>query len=349
MTYITGSMTSANPAADLYTQMATALSSAGFTLVDTVVIGTRTHKVWQCAAANNAQNLKWYLDVAYTTTGAGSVWLGAFEDYDTVNHLGIRGPYNNNTDSNLPEATYYSRYGATGFALETNWSYVANNTAQIQTQVTAYAYWISITGDRVMVMTSVAPTNVIYCGFFDMYTPWANKIGSLAYPLITTTMFSPSAGVNATTHNANSVVPAGYGSGSVTQCAINRRPPVAQAGWNNSGGQNGYYASAMIQSIYERAASSVGGYGYGSPMVPVDTGVSQFFDLPRGGKLLVSNQWYTADGTGGGGVGIIIGSLKDIAVFCANTVTRGDSITISSQTWILTNVSSGRTYGFKAI
>jgi hypothetical protein len=339
VTYTANSMTSANPAADLYTAMASALTSAGFTLADTQVISTRTHKVWKSAAANNSQGLDWYLDVAYTTTGAGSVWLGAFENYSSPN--GIRGPYNITSDTTTPDATTYSRYGATGSALETNWNHISSNIAQIQTTTSAYAYFISITGDRVIAMTSVAPTTLNYCGLFDMYTPWANKIGAAAYPLITCTVNTPSS-INASAHSPNVTA----GSNVASAASLTRRPPVATVGAN---GNFGGYGTALITTAFvDTTSGTSSGGGISAPLVPVDTGSSLFYDTARGGRLQIINSWPSSTGGGVAGSGPAIGLLKDVGIFAASAVTRGDTITISSATWVLSNTASNRCYGFKA-
>lgn len=339
MTYIANSLTSANPAADLYTAMAAALTSAGFTLSDTQVISTRTHKVWKSAAANNSQGLDWYLDVAYTTTGAGSVWLGAFEGYSTPN--GIRGPYNNPADGTVPDATTFSRYGATGSALETNWTHISGNLGQIQVTTSAFAYFISITTDRVIAMTSVAPLNVAYCGFFDTYAPWANKCGAALYPLVTCVVSSPAASVHCGAYlsGGNSTYPAG----------LTRRPPVAAAGSNANFG--GYGTTGVFSAYNDGGTSGVSsGGGISGPLVPVDTGASSFFDTPRGGRLQICNTWPNTSGGGpsNSAFGLAIGLLKDVAAFASSAVTRGDTIAISGTTWVLGNTTSNRCYGFKA-
>lgn len=348
MTYTSGSLTSANPAADLYTPMASALTTAGFTLVDTVVISTRTHKVWKSAAANNAQGLDWYLDVAYTTTGAGSIWLGAFEFYDPATHLAYRGGYNPN-DTSASEGTYYSRYGASGFALETNWTYITCNVAQINTQTSNFAYWMSVTTDRVMVMTSVTPTSVMYCGFFDMYAPWANKIGALAYPLVTCTVNAPS---NAT-FTSTAVSNGGHCSAlslanpppsSNAPMALTRFPPVVkpagQINWRNQAGVAGVSAAG--------SSGANTGSGYASAVGLVDASTpSAFFDVARGERLQIAATFNNSSSTDGSTV--CLGLLKDLDIFAGNAVTRGDTIVISSTNWVMSSLSSGRCYGFKAI
>lgn len=317
MTYIANSLTSANPAADLYTAMASAFTAAGFTLVDTQVISTRTHKVWKSAAGSNSQGLDWYLDVAYTTTGAGSVWLGAFEGYSSPN--GLRGPYNAN-DSNPDETTYYTRFGATGSALETNWTHITNNIAQIATTTTAFAYWISITTDRVIAMTSTAPTSLAFCGFYEPYTPYANKAGALLHPLATCTVANPAA----TSFFAGNA-----------QTAINRNPPAA-----SSLGRSSRY------SVVPTWNTVLGLGGPGMPVGYVDTGAkTSVIEGPRGAKIAFSVNWsISADD----GSPACPGFVRDVLVLAGSGVTRGDTVTISGSTWVLGSLTTNRCFGFKA-
>lgn len=322
MTYTSNSLTSANPAADLYTAIASALTSAGFTLVDTQVISTRTHKVWKSAGGSNSAALDWYLDVAYTTTGNGSVWLGSFEGYSTPN--GLRGPYKAAaTDLTTADASTFSRYGSSSSALETNWTHVAGNTAQIQCQTTAFAYFVSVTTDRVIAMTSVAPTSIAYCGLFDPFTPWANKCGSALYPLVTATVNSPAA-INSSAHSSGGTA------------ALTRRPPISDA--------SNWTTAPSIQAAWCESGGGIYGSGYAGPVVPVDTASSLLYDAPHGGRLQIQHLWTTA-----GGNYVAIGLLKDVGVFLSNSVTRGDTITISGNTWVLSSTSSNRCYGFAAI
>lgn len=341
MTYITNSLTSANPAADLYTAMAAALSSAGFTLVDTVVISTRTHKVWKCAAANNAHGLDWYLDVAYTTTGAGHIWLGMFEDYNATTHVGYRGIYNSTADTNNAEATYYSRYGATGYALETNWTTVTNNVSVIQTQISNFAYWISITGDRVIAMTSVRPTDVIYVGMFDPYTPWANKIGGLLFPLIACTINSPSSeGGSEISYVSAMNLPPTVGS-SADPASLTRHPPITSLLQSAAYRYNNVNIYTAYNPGPNSTTSRPQGSGYGGANGFVDTLTNDYYDIPRGGKLIVAVTW--ADR-----YNVTIGTLKDILLFAAQAVTRGDTVTITGSDWVLSGQNSNRVFGFKA-
>jgi hypothetical protein len=185
MAYITGSITDANPGPALHALMAPALTTAGFTLVDTVVISTRTHKVWKSPAAANAQNLDWYLDIGYTTTGAGTISLIAFEMFDPATDLGYRGPISSGGGTTIDAATG-SRYGAAGFALEAaQWFNASMVGSQIAVSTTPFTYWISITTDRVFLLSSGSSELVLYAGFYEADPLYAAKAASLLFPLYT--------------------------------------------------------------------------------------------------------------------------------------------------------------------
>ena len=188
MAYATGSISDANSSLALYNALTPLLTTAGYTLVDTVVISTRTHKVWKSAAANNSMNLDWYLDVAYTTTGVGPVHLTPFEYFDPATDLGYRGAFSTN-DSTI-ETTYYSRYGATGYALETNWFGAATG-AGILTSSTAFSYWISVTPERVVGLSSLQPTLIRYTGFYQPDSRYVTNAGDKLYPLIKAEFSAP--------------------------------------------------------------------------------------------------------------------------------------------------------------
>ncbi len=224
MTFITNSINSATPGATLYAAFETAALALGFTLDDTVVIGTRTHKVLKSPAAGNTRGVDWWLDFSYTTTGAGSVMIVPFEGYTPAGDLGIRGPYSAN--STAFETTNYSSNGNTGFALETTW---ANSVSHTGLQIAlvasvAFVYRISITRDRVIINLSNAGTQVLYAGF---YVPTAAALahqGASCVPLITCRVAS-TVGANSSTSTA-----------SIT-AAVTRLPkyPDISAAWMTSG------------------------------------------------------------------------------------------------------------------
>src|SRR6187402_1092437 len=115
MTYITGTITDANPGPLLYAAIETAAIALGYTLEDTVVIGSNTHKILKSAAAGNSRGQDWYLDINFATTGVvGGIRFAPFEGYNPATDQGIRGPYTISTTA--IEQTYYSPFGVTGNA-----------------------------------------------------------------------------------------------------------------------------------------------------------------------------------------------------------------------------------------
>lgn len=331
MTYITGTLTSANPAADLYTQqIAPALTAAGFTLVDTVVIGTRTHTVWKSAAASNSQNLDWYLDVLYTTTGSGSIWMNCFEMYDPATHLGYRGGYNVSGTFAI-ETAFFSRYGATGYALETNWYTItainggySNNGFTLSTS--AFSYWISITTDRVIGMTSMK-TDLVSCGFYVPSADFLARAGSASFPLWVGNALN---GAGAVTY--------GY----VNVGALTRYPLIP----------SGKSAYGTYSPYMGRISES--GMLLDDPIGDVTgtNGTGLVTHGPRGAALNIgwSSSSYSTPGAANWDT-IRAGTVRDILVFYASsTVTRGDTITINGEQWILGSlVGSYYSLAFRAV
>jgi hypothetical protein len=177
----------ANPGPLVYAALATKLLALGWTLEDTVVIGARTHKVLKSEAAGNTYNLDWFLDISYPTTGiATGVLLCPFEGYTAASDVGLRGAYSA-ASTNAPDATTYSRFGATTSALETNWANTGSHTS-LDTPLTTSAFVInaSVTRDRVILLSSTEATQVSYCGFFTPTTAHATHAGAALFPLITT-------------------------------------------------------------------------------------------------------------------------------------------------------------------
>ena len=132
--------------------------------------------MWKSPAAGNVQNLDWYLDIGYTTTGAGTFGLYPFEFYDPAAHLAYRGPfYAAHRQAHL-DATYYSRCGATGYTLE-NFNLVhlaaatfsSGNYAHhdLDIPVTTIGYWASVSPKRVVLFTSNQPAMVLYAGLYE--------------------------------------------------------------------------------------------------------------------------------------------------------------------------------------
>lgn len=333
MTYIDASWTTAaDPAATLAAALHGALIAEGYTLEDTVVIGTCTHKVYKSAAAINTEGIDWYLDVAYTTTGAGSVWLGAFETYDTVAHTAGLGPYRGT--SSAVDPVEFSRFGATKYALETNWSHISANLARIQTQASAMAYWVSITPTRVIALSSVSSSSVVYCGQFNPYQPWKAKVASETpgkwNPLTTLTLVTP--------HSQSH--------GSMGTCVVNRVPPVASLGSNR------WDYTTVLKSASGAADNSNGGNSNGGPSGYIDNGWSPYLaGGPLGDRIQIVIERAPYQSLPGNW-GHCAGHLYDVARFGTSgstSVLRGDTATVDGDPWVLASATSGACFGFKGI
>jgi hypothetical protein len=195
----------ANPGPLVHTALATKLLADGWTLEDTVVISTRTHKVYKSAAAGNTYGLDWFLDISYPTTGiATGVMLAPFEGYTAASDVATRGAYS--ATSSTLDGTTYSRFGAATSALETNWVNSSAYTAMVTPLSTsAFVINASVTRDRAILLSSTEPSEVSYCGFFTPTSAHVAHAGAALFPLITTRLngssdrvaASSSAGVSA--------------------------------------------------------------------------------------------------------------------------------------------------------
>jgi hypothetical protein len=179
MTYDTGTISTGQDA-DMYTALAAMLVAQGYVLTDTQVVSTRTHRIFKNPAANNSSGKDWYVDVAYSTVGTAGISIRPHEDYDAVNHFLIRSiPA---TYGWVPDATYYSRYGATGYALESgNWSSVSGYS--IFTQAASFAYYLNVSPDCIAGFTSIN-TQLCYVGLIDLSQGCINAQGTAALPLV---------------------------------------------------------------------------------------------------------------------------------------------------------------------
>lgn len=316
MTYITGTVTNANPGPTLWALMDTALLGAGFTLVDTVVISTRTHKIYLSAAAGNAISKDWYLDVAYTTTGAGQLFLGVMEFFDAATDLAYRAAFNGTGGI---EATYYSRYGATGQTLElAAWGYyhtggagsVSNGTLDLVTS--AVGYWISITRNRVIVLLSTNPAWALYAGSYAPSVGHTAAAGADLYPLIAAKLY-------------------GGGPVSMTASGITRIPKHTSAGsmaWQIAAGYAPGTASIRPPGL---PADHVTAYARAAVPMTINTSGSA-------GNIAGAFPW------------AYLGTFRDVATIAAEaTVVRGDTVSDGTDTWVLASSSSANSVLFKAV
>ncbi|MFD6699678.1 MULTISPECIES: hypothetical protein [unclassified Microbacterium] len=318
MAYITNTITSANPGLDLHTAMASALTTAGYTLVDTVVISTRTHKVWKCPAANNTAGLDWYLDIAYPTTGNGNMSILPFESYDPATHLALRGIIA--SGSTTIDATTFSVNGATSAALESasNCLHAGNAVAgnQLVLTTSSFGYWISITGNRVIALTSADPTFVVYAGMHSPSGAHATAAGAKLFPLIFAKINAFSA--NSTSTNAPSS----------TACGLTRLPQLSSltsTGWRYQLQAASAFPLAALPQI---PSGATGAFPLATSPILAIAGIA---DLTQGAQ-----GWW--------------GTFYDLMlVNAAATVSRGDTITIGTDNCVLTNQSSNYALAFKAL
>jgi hypothetical protein len=321
MTYATGTVTDANPGPALYAAMEPTFLAAGFTLVDTVVIGSRTHKVLKSAAADNTFALDWYLDVHFPTTGAGSIFFTPFEHFDPATDLGYRGPYS--VSSATIDGTTYSRYGATGNALETNWANSAAHTALDNPIVTsAFGWYLSATTERVIFLSTAASAELHYCGFFEPTAAHEAHAGADMYPLIVAHFSSP-----VTTPSS------GSGATAISAC-LTRMPKVGSVNWINH---------VVCDISYAQMSGAVGGSGpFGG------TGETA---LARRPIVMGHNALGSSSGTAAvAGLGLV-GFLIDVGnSWTDGTIARGDTFTDDdSGVWVSTDDTSSVGMWFKAV
>ena len=307
MTFLTGAINNANPGPALYAVIETAALALGWTLEDTVTPGA-THKVLKSAAAGNARNLDWFLDINYPATGiTNGIRFAPFESYIAASDTAVRAPHV--STSTVIDATTHSRYGAAGSLLESaNWTIGPNSTGMSLTLSTSFTYYISITRNRIIVLLTSDPTNMAYTGFFLPSAAHIAHAGSALFPLIQTRI--PATGA-----------PSASSNGTLTSMATTRAPTLTTfpsgMSWGNLLGVMPDYASAE-----------------GIP----GTGVSPFTGrialAPM--RVLFGNSTASASQ----GLSSRVGLLEDVGIAqAAGTVTRGDTLTIGSDTWYTTGIS----------
>jgi hypothetical protein len=316
MTFITPTIPAdANPGPLVYAELETALLGVGYTLEDTVVIGARTHKVLKSAAAGNTRGLDWYLDVSYPTTGiASGVLLAPFEGYDPATDLGLRGPYSN--ASATVDATTFSRYGATGQALETNWVNTASySSVDTPLATSSFGVWASVTRDRVILMASTEPTQVSYTGFFTPSAQHITHASDALYPLIMTRLSGFNDRSSTSTASA------------VTAC-LTRVPRRAGINW---------YQSVVFGPDFRRMGGVVGG------IASSVTGVVSCSPFTVG---IGYDSW-------GGPNGYVLAPVGELdGVRCAwgdAAVVRGDTVTVDGDPFVTSSVLSNACLLFEAV
>ena len=292
----------ANPGPLVYTALETKLLALGWTLEDTVVISTRTHKVLKSAAAGNTRNLDWYLDISYPTTGVASgVLLTPFEGYTAASDVATRGPY---TQSNTTlDATTYSRYGSTTQALETQWVNTNSYTNMvIPLSTSAFNLYASVNRDRAIVMLSTEGTRVTYAGFFTPSSAHATHAGAAMFPLVVARL------LGAADRSAS-------GTAGNVGAALTRIPKASSAQWSTH---------CVVGPNTMRMNGRVGGAaGEGDNQI-----TSVPFLVGMGGATWTVGTTH-------------IGELDGVqAAWADAAVTRGDVVTVSGDAYATSTISS---------
>jgi hypothetical protein len=324
MAYISGICNNVNPGPTLYALMDPALTAAGFTFVDTVVISTRTHKVWKSAAASNAANLDWYLDIGYPTTGAGNMTVQCFEYFDPATDLGYRGLYAGSS-SLVIDATTSSRYGATGSALETNWIGATTfTTYATPIPATAFNYYISMTTNRLIMLLDNGATYphshaVTYVGLYTPDSLYAAKAGASIYPLV---------GFFATASPASMNLPFSTSATTVgsTSAALTRIPPATSMLNNGWGGSINVHAPWQL----------LGGKFLGNAQTNYPEVAVPFY--------IGNNNSNSAQA-----IGALYGVCSDVAVLQSMSAIRGDTVTIGGNTWVVSTANFSGNIGFSLL
>lgn len=195
MANATGTITSATPQIDLYNAIETAMvAHSNWTLVDTAVISTATYKVWKNHGTgvtdNNSFGSDFYVVLAYTTTGAGSLVIRACEDVTVGSDLMIRPCMEDGSNPTLSDAsgiasTSYST--ATGVMTVTITPAVSPSTSD---------YYIILSKNVLNLALRRSDTTAVYscyAGLFDTFVTIANE-----FPLVLGS--NTAANTNITTH-----------------------------------------------------------------------------------------------------------------------------------------------------
>lgn len=308
MTFLLNTLTDGNAASVLAGSIDTALIANGYVLVDTVVITTLTHKVYKNPASNNVSGLDWFVVISYPTTGVGNIDIIPMEYYDPATHLAYR--VVNSESSSALETTYYSKYGATGYALNAAQLAIkpgASNNFYLSTAATSFAYWISITKDRILGMTSQINNKVLYVGVYTPDSEYSSYCGSALFPLIACSILND---------------------GLAQSKAITRAPKLqlnTMPRWDIIPTVEGEYGTQGSASIGPRI-----------PDGPPDATGKQYATLYR-----VSGASYSNGATDGRTAGVY-GRLKDVAfTHGASTVTQGSTVTIAGETWYVSAPANG--------
>lgn len=323
MAFNSGPINVALPGATLYSALETMLLSVGYVLVDTVTIGSTVHKVLFSAAAGNSAGKDWYIDISYSTSAVGILLMSPFENYNSTTHVGTNGP--TTSASTIVDQTSWTRYGSTPSALETNWQNTQSWSGQGAILSTSFTYFANVTRDGVALMTTADPTFLSYAGFYTPTAQHASASGAALFPLIRVKLLAPTVVTSA------SISTTGAGT---TGATLNRVPKVPTGSWFD------WSTSVIVATglLLGFTGGLIGGTGV-SPIVN-EMSIATGIPIYAGSNSLVPNPSTFASaligyippliGVGMGGAGVAM----------------GNTITIGTDTWYLTNLNGA---GFLAL
>lgn len=182
MAYSSGTITSANPAADLYAAIVTAFDAHdNWDIIENVVISSVNHQVWRNNGTGTGANdfgTNFYIALIYNPTGGTTLDVKAFESYDSSLDKLVR--------PCVPVSSSLTPNANTSFGPETLSSgYTLDNTAvmvyaRLATVTTGFDYYIQVSENRLCVATKFSTTdNAFYAGIFESLL----AAGSEPFPL----------------------------------------------------------------------------------------------------------------------------------------------------------------------
>jgi hypothetical protein len=315
MTFNIGaSITNANPGPAIWAYLDTLLLAEGYTFVDTVIVGARTHQVYKSAAAGNVQGLDWYLDIGYPTTGIASrLTFQALETYNAAADSGARGVYG--AQDGTLEETFFSRFGATERTLESWQAGAGTNDMGNLLQTSAFVPYVMLNKDRIGLMMSHAPTRLMYTGFFKPTAQHAAHAGGALYPLI-------SVNVNVGASMAGAV--------SGNNVAVTRMPRFTAAQFSSATWTQNAYGWSCV-TVPANSIMLWGAGVFGQQNHP-SLGETQMQELPVcfGAYSMTAYQ------------GAVVGNLDGVGFgWAAAAVQRGDTTPVAGVNWHALAYQSG--------
>lgn len=167
MAFRSGNIVSANPAADLVAQIEAEFNVHGnWDLLDTVTIGTNTHRVWKnrgTGTGANAFGQDFHISLQYAAAGGTTLRIRCFESYDAVADKAIR-PCVPSAGSLAINANGSHGDEVAGFTLEAATLVYAD----VLAVTTGFDYYIQVSANRLCVAAKYSTTDTaVYAGLFE--------------------------------------------------------------------------------------------------------------------------------------------------------------------------------------